>query len=85
MTFGLSGRSSARALIGPMVAWTLLPSMVFAQTESCSTVTTASLNIAGAVIIASKLYEADKDLPRHCVLSGKINERTGIDGKSYAI
>ncbi|MEO6841210.1 MAG: tannase/feruloyl esterase family alpha/beta hydrolase [Bradyrhizobium sp.] len=85
MMFGLGGRSSTRALIGPMAAWIFLPSMVFAQTESCSTVTTASLNIAGAVILASKLQEADKDLPRHCVLSGTINERTGVDGKSYAI
>src|SRR5258708_26573837 len=62
-----------------------LPGWGWGQDESCSPVTSASLNVAGAVITGSKLNEADKDQPRHCLLTGKVNERTGIDGKRYAI
>jgi hypothetical protein len=66
------------ASIGPSpVAWS--------QAESCSAVTTASLHVAATEITGSKLAEAEKGQPRHCILTGKSNERTGIDGKSYAI
>jgi feruloyl esterase len=62
-----------------------MPSGALAQDEGCSSVTTASLNIEGLVITGGKLAEADKQLPRHCILTGKINQRVGVDGKSYAI
>jgi len=66
------------ASVGPSPA-------VWAQAESCSAVTTASLHAAATEITGSKLAEAEKDQPRHCILTGKSKERTGIDGKSYAI
>jgi feruloyl esterase len=85
MATGRHAPLAPHALSGFLLAWIALPSGALAQTENCSAVTTATLNIAGTVITGGKLAEADKDLPRHCVLTGKINERTGVDGKSYAI
>jgi hypothetical protein len=85
MTAGRHAQWAPHALSGFLLAWIALPSGALAQAESCSAVTTASLNVAGAVITGGKLAEADKDLPRHCILTGKINERSGVEGKSYAI
>jgi feruloyl esterase len=85
MTGSLCIRFAPLAVTGLLAGWIFPPSPGWAQAESCSAVTTASLNIAGAVITGSKVNEAEKDQPRHCVLTGKANERTGIDGKSYAI
>ncbi len=56
-----------------------------AEEAGCSKVTAESLNIAGLTLTGSKLQEAADGLPRHCILSGKVNERTGIDGHAYAI
>lgn len=39
----------------------------------------------GLTLTGSKLQEAGDGLPRHCILSGKVNERTGLDGHAYAI
>lgn len=55
------------------------------QAQDCSPVTTAALGLPAVAITAVKLEEADKSLPKHCVVSGKMNERVGIDGKRYAI
>ena len=85
MMIGLRARLAPHALAGFLAAWIFPPSMVLAQAESCSAVTTAVLNVVGVVITSSKLDEAAKDQPRHCVLTGKINERIGVDGRSYAI
>jgi pimeloyl-ACP methyl ester carboxylesterase len=56
-----------------------------ADGENCSPVTTASLSIPGIEIVASKLQEAGNNLPRHCIITGLANRRTGADGKAYAI
>jgi feruloyl esterase len=40
---------------------------------------------AGVTITGSAWQEPDKGLPRHCLVQGKTGERTGSDGKSYAI
>ena len=48
-------------------------------------VTTQSLAIAGLVIAGSNMQEAGGGLPRHCIVSGEVNNRTGADGKHYAI
>jgi Tannase and feruloyl esterase len=85
MTTGRHAQWAPHALSGFLLAWIALPSGALAQAESCSAVTTASLNVAGAVITGGRLAEADKDLPRHCILTGKINERSGVEGKTYAI
>ena len=57
----------------------------FAQDEGCTKVTTQSLAIPGLVIDGSKMQEAGDGLPKHCILTGEVNDRTGADGKRYAI
>ena len=61
------------------------PGAAFAQSEGCTPVTTQSLAVAGLVIAGSKMQEAGGGLPRHCIVSGEVNDRTGADGKHYAI
>jgi feruloyl esterase len=61
----------------------LLPLPGFAA--DCAAVTTASLNLPSVTITAAAVSEPDKGLPRHCLVTGKVNERTGLDGKAYAI
>ena len=61
------------------------PGAGLAQGEACSTVTTESLAIPGLVIDGSKMQEAGDGLPKHCILTGEVNGRTGADGKHYAI
>ncbi|MGJ4950718.1 tannase/feruloyl esterase family alpha/beta hydrolase [Bradyrhizobium sp. HKCCYLS20291] len=56
-----------------------------AEEASCSQVTAEALKVPGLVLTGSKLQEAADGLPRHCILSGKVNERTGADGHAYAI
>ena len=56
-----------------------------ADGENCSPVTTASLAIPGIEIVATKLQEAGNNLPKHCIVTGLANPRTGSDGKAYAI
>ena len=53
-----------------------------ADGENCSPVTTASLAIPGIEIVASKLQEAGNNLPKHCIMTGLANRRTGADGKA---
>ena len=62
-----------------------LPITALAQAPACTAVTTATLNIAGAVVTGATLAEPDKGLPQHCIVTGAVNERTGVDGKHYAI
>jgi len=59
---------------------------------TCDAITTASLGIAGlkvasAVSVAAKTdgATAAENHPAHCRVQGSINDRTGIDGKPYAI
>ena len=56
-----------------------------ADNEGCTPVTTRSLAIAGLVISGSKMQAAGDGLPKHCIVSGAVNERTGADGRTYAI
>src|SRR5436853_397054 len=66
-------------LAGILVASIGSSSIALAEAEGCSAVTTAALNVTGTAITASKLAEAEKGQPRHCVLTGKSKERTGVD------
>jgi feruloyl esterase len=56
-----------------------------AEEAGCTKVTADTLQVPGLVLTGSKLQDAGDDLPRHCILSGRVNERTGIDGHAYAI
>jgi feruloyl esterase len=73
------GLASTVVLLGSMCRPAL------AQSDGCTSVTADSLAIPQLKIVASKWQEADAALPRHCLVSGVMNERTGADGKSYAI
>lgn len=66
-------------------ALAMAPTVGLAQTDGCSPATTAGIAIPGAVIAGSKIQEADERLPKHCIVTGVVNERTGSDGKAYAI
>src|SRR5208283_5217855 len=61
------------------------PGVAFAQGEGCTKVMTESLAIPGLVIDGSKMQEAGDGLPQHCIVTGEVNDRTGADGKHYAI
>jgi feruloyl esterase len=66
-----------------LILATLLPAPLWAQ--DCTTLTTATLGIPGAVIAGSKAELPDKGLPQHCIVTGRVGERTGADGQPYAI
>src|SRR5262249_54446672 len=52
---------------------------------SCSELTTANLHIPDLRIISAVAVVASDTLPAHCQVTGALDERTGIDGKPYAI
>ena len=56
-----------------------------AQSAGCTSVTTASLGIANATITGSRMEAAGNGLPSHCLVTGEANDRTGADGRHYAI
>ena len=56
-----------------------------AATISCSELTTAKLHIRDLRIISAVAVAASDKLPAHCQVTGALDERTGIDGKPYAI
>src|SRR5271155_3416629 len=57
----------------------------FAQDEGCTKVTTQSLAITGLVIDGSKMRGGGDGPPKHCIVTGEVNDRTGADGRRYAI
>ena len=77
------------AAISPLLLGLLLASgamrEAFADGEACTKVTTESLAIPALVISGSKMQEAGDGLPQHCIVTGEVNERTGADGRRYAI
>jgi pimeloyl-ACP methyl ester carboxylesterase len=81
--FRLSSRMSSAA--AGLLLGVAMPSAAVAQSEACTPVTTQSLAIPALVISGSKMQEAGDGLPKHCVVSGEVNDRTGADGKHYAI
>src|SRR5260370_38368957 len=83
MTPGLSLRSSC-ALAGLLLVVAGRRG-VAAETGACSPATTQSLAIPGLMISGSKLQEAGDGLQKHCIVTGAVNDRTGADGKHYAI
>ena len=78
MRSGLISAVTLAALVGTTA-------LARADGEGCSPVTTASLSISGVEIVSSKLQDAGNGLPRHCIMTGLANRRTGADGQSYAI
>jgi hypothetical protein len=82
MTGGLQFRSTPCLVAGLLTAC-MLPSQAAAQ--SCDAANLAALNVPGAVIGAGKPAATEQNLPPHCIVRGIVNQRTGLDGKSYSI
>ncbi|KML19830.1 hypothetical protein VK92_15455 [Burkholderia sp. LK4] len=63
------------------------------QQMNCTALTTAALNLPGLAVTSAQLLPASpanaagtaQGYPAHCDVVGQINQRTGVDGKSYAI
>lgn len=71
------------SIVGSCAMLPLLTAPGFAT--DCATLASASLNLPNVAITGAVVSEPDKGLPRHCLVTGKANERTGVDGKTYAI
>jgi pimeloyl-ACP methyl ester carboxylesterase len=52
---------------------------------SCAELTTENLSLDNVEITSSALVTDDENYDGYCLVQGKVNERTGIDGKTYAI
>jgi feruloyl esterase len=79
----LAAEALATAALAAATALTSWP--VHGQEPGCTKVTDATLAIQGLALGSSKMQDAANGLPKHCLLTGKVNERTGTDGKHYAI
>ncbi|MGJ5177117.1 tannase/feruloyl esterase family alpha/beta hydrolase [Bradyrhizobium oligotrophicum] len=79
----IRARASFVAAVGFVCAAAAGPAR--AEDAACSKVTAEVLKVPGLALTGSKLQDAADGLPRHCILSGKVNERTGVDGRAYAI
>jgi hypothetical protein len=55
------------------------------QPHACGEITTANLKMKNVQITSSTMVTNDGTYPYYCKVLGKVNERTGIDGKTYAI
>ena len=80
---GASPRALAWALASVVLGLSAVASR--ADDGACTKVTAAQLNVPGLVLTGSKMQEAADGLPKACVLTGAVDERTGADGKHYAI
>ena len=64
----------------------LIVTRAHAPTIACSSLTAfTSLTIPKVVITSAVLTAATQSLPEHCLVNGKINERLGVAGQTYAI
>ncbi len=53
--------------------------------HTCEEITSENLGMDNVQITSSELVTDDADYCAYCKVMGKVNERTGIDGKTYAI
>jgi feruloyl esterase len=70
---------------GALVVVFGLPAVAHAETEGCARLAASTSGALGAEITSSKMQDAANGLPKHCIVTGLANQRSGIDGKSYAI
>jgi pimeloyl-ACP methyl ester carboxylesterase len=82
---------SSGAQPAPLLAAATLPPPVQLST-ACESISTALLGVGGLKLDAAETVTASyagqtegENYPEHCRLAGKLDERTGIDGKPYAI
>jgi pimeloyl-ACP methyl ester carboxylesterase len=53
--------------------------------HACKEITTKNLEMKNVQITSSEVISGDSGYCDYCKVLGKVNERTGIDGKTYAI
>lgn len=51
----------------------------------CAALTTENLHMNNVQVTKAVLVTKDRFYPAYCLLQGKVNQRTGVDGKKYAI
>jgi pimeloyl-ACP methyl ester carboxylesterase len=56
-----------------------------AQESDCAAITTENLQLNNVQITKAELITNDPQYPAYCLVQGQVNERTGVDGKNYAI
>ena len=56
-----------------------------APSQECAGITQESLGLSNVQITSAELVTNDEKYADYCLLQGKVNERTGIDGHTYAI
>jgi len=84
---GGGGGGSSIAAVQPAP----VPTAQAPQAMKCADVSTQSLSISGLIVAKAAALPASGtsgtagSYPAHCVVTGTINARTGIDGKTYAI
>jgi feruloyl esterase len=91
MAVNLRENSMNRVAVGALhmtlagLAMVAVASSTRAEDDDCTQVTADKLGIAGLTLGASKTVDAANGLPKHCLLTGSVADRTGSDGKHYAI
>lgn len=86
LDFGMTGRGIlGLGVVSLALACAGYSQSLRAEEDGCSKVTTDALGLPGLTLLGSRLQEAGEGLPRHCILTGKVNERVGVDGHAYAI
>ena len=71
------------ALMGMALPGMALPGGALADERGC--LKSNPEQFPGLVIAGSKIQEAGDGLPEHCIVTGRVNDRTGMDGRHYAI
>jgi feruloyl esterase len=56
-----------------------------AAQQACTAIAADSLGLDNLQFTLAALVTSDPQFPAYCLLQGSVNERTGIDGKPYAI
>jgi len=68
-----------------MVFFSITPDSHAEMPQDCAGITAESLQLPDVQITKAESVTDDDNYPAYCLLQGKVNERTGIDGRTYAI
>jgi feruloyl esterase len=73
--------------LDPQIVWSQSAAQsVFTPTQTdCTSIATKIAPLNNVQITRSELITKDTQYPAYCLVQGKANERTGTDGKTYAI
>lgn len=77
--------TGVRVLALTIVAAAAMAACGGGEALDCTEITTDRLALPGLKVAQAVEVAASGALPAHCKVSGSVNERTGIDGKPYAI